>query len=329
MALFSHLSEIHPGNTQWAVRGRIVRMYKQPAYMNKDQLGSLELVIHDEHGNRIHATMKASLYERIGQNLVEGSMYIIRNFIVIENRNAFKTTMHRYKICLYRLSKMTEFKDENFPSFMYNFTDFGQLTAENHPNDSYLIGVIGRVVSYQKPLEGLTKTRVQFRLQDTDNRQISCTLWNEYADDFLPILENTQDKPVIVIIQFARIQQFRNEITISNTDRVTKVTVNEESEVFLDFMNRLSANETGDFKMLTNSDYDIYEDFAKGKAKFRILQYLNDHPDDAYYWVDATVVDIQTTKDWWYLACKKCAKKINEEVGLVCDLCGEENINQI
>ncbi|KAL3617214.1 hypothetical protein CASFOL_038961 [Castilleja foliolosa] len=116
----------------------------------------------------IHATMKASLYERIGQNLVEGSLYIIRNFIVIENRNAFKITMHRYKICLYRLSKMTEFKDENFPSFMYNFTDFGQPTAENHPNDSYLIDVIGRVVSYQKPLEGLTKTRVQFRLQDTE-----------------------------------------------------------------------------------------------------------------------------------------------------------------
>ncbi|KAL3618736.1 hypothetical protein CASFOL_025488 [Castilleja foliolosa] len=330
MALFSLLSEIHPGSTTWGVRARVIRMYKQPAFMRPDEFGSLELIIHDEVGDRIHVSMKKPVYEKIGKNMVEGSLYIIRNFLVVDNRMTFKTTNHTHKINLYRLSVITEFEDANFPSFMYNFTDFGQLAAPIQPDDSLLIDVIGRVISYQKPFEGLTTKRMDFRIQDTENRQLSCNLWAEYIDDLLPTLENTKDKPVIVIIQFARIHQFRNEdVKIANTYHVTKVIVNAENDVFMDFMNKLAANDSGDYKLLTNANYEIYEEFANGKAKFRTIDYMNEHQDDGYYWIDATIVDIQTTKDCWYQACKKCAKKMVEEDSLICESCGTENTNQI
>ncbi|KAL3655438.1 hypothetical protein CASFOL_001224 [Castilleja foliolosa] len=306
MALFSLLSQINSSNTNWGVRARLIRLYKQPSFTNKDELGSLEMVLHDEVGDRIHATLRAPLYERIGKDLTEGKLYIFRNFIVVDNMSTFKTTHHRHKINLFRKSVIREFQDENFPSFMYNFTEFEQLAPQNQPDARYLIDVIGRV-----------------------NRQLSCTLWAEYINDLLPYLENSNDdEPVIVAIQFARIHQFRDQdVKVANTFHVTKVTVNEDNDVFKAFKKKLSINDTGDFKMVTSSNYDIYDDLANGKAKFRTLAYLNDHQDDDTYWVDATIVDIQTPRDCWYLACKKCAKRMIEveEVPQICEFCGFEN----
>ncbi|KAL3614624.1 hypothetical protein CASFOL_041519 [Castilleja foliolosa] len=300
MALFSLLSQINSSNTNWGVRARLIRFYKQPSFTNKDELGSLEMVLHDEVGDRIHATLRAPLYERIGKDLTEGKLYIFRNFIVVDKVSTFRTTHHRHKINLLRKSVIIEFQDENFPSFMYNFTEFEQLAPQNQPDARYLIDVIGRVVSYQMPFEGAATRRMEFRIQDSENRQLSCTLWAEYINDLLPYLENSNDdEPVIVAIQFARIHQFRV----------------------------LSINDTGDYKMVTSSNYDIYDDLANGKAKFRTLAYLNDHQDDGTYWVDATIVDIQTPRDCWYLACKKCAKRMVEveEVPQICEFCGFEN----
>ncbi|KAL3624235.1 hypothetical protein CASFOL_033051 [Castilleja foliolosa] len=243
------------------------------------------LVVHDEVGDRIHVTMKPHIHERIGLNLVEGSLYKFKKFIVLDNRSTFKTTPHMHKISLFRLSQMAEFRDDTFPDFMFNFTDFGHLTPQNPPDDN----VIGRVISYQKPFENLTSRRMDFRIQD----RLACTLWAEYINDLLPFLENTENKPVVVAIQFARIHMFRtDDIKIANTFHVTKVTVNAQTDVFLDFMNRYGWNGT--------------------------------------YWIDAIIVDIKTRSDCWYLACKKCAKRIPDEGGIViCQSCGEENPNKI
>ncbi|KAL3646275.1 hypothetical protein CASFOL_011455 [Castilleja foliolosa] len=44
------------------------------------------------------------------------------------------------------------------------------------------------------------------------------------------------------------------------------------------------------------------------------------------FWIDVTIVDIQTTADFWYSACKKCAKKLVVHPGTkVCISCAEDN----
>ncbi|KAL3629894.1 hypothetical protein CASFOL_026206 [Castilleja foliolosa] len=168
---------------------------------------------------------------------------------------------------------------------------------------------------------------MDFRIHDTNNNQLSCTFWDEYIDDLLPTLETNEDNnPVIVAIKFGRLLKLSDQVKMSNSFHVTKVTVNADCDVFAEFMARLELNNGVCRRMLSNTDYNIYEDFTRGNARVRTLAYLNDFKGDGLFWIDVTIVDIQTTGDFWYSACKKCAKKLVVHPGTkVCVSCAEDN----
>ncbi|KAL3652485.1 hypothetical protein CASFOL_002166 [Castilleja foliolosa] len=329
--LFSVLNDVHSGSTAWCIKARIIRFYKQPAYLNKNEVGSMELVIHDKEGVRIHVTMKPNIYEKLTakmeKEMQEGSVYIIKNFLVIDNTTSFRTTHHNHKLKFFRNTTMSLTDEEYFPSHMYNFTTLDQLQFDNLIDEVHLEDVIRRVISYQKPFDGLKAKKMDFRIQDTNNNQLSCTLWEEYIDDLLPTLERNEDnKPVIVAIQSGRLLKLTDQVKISNSFHVTKVTVNADCDVFAEFMARLELNNDVARRMLSNTDYNIYADFTRGNARVRTLAYLNDFKGDGLFWIDVTIVDIQTTGDFWYSACKKCAKKLIVHPGTkVCTSCDEDN----
>ncbi|KAL3655797.1 hypothetical protein CASFOL_000193 [Castilleja foliolosa] len=75
---------------------------------------------------------------------------------------------------------------------------------------------------------------------------------------------------------------------------------------------------------------NIYDEFATGIAKVRNLSFLSGCKEEAFYWIEATIVDIVITKNFWYLACKKCLKKVCAEGGIKkCLKCGEQILNDI
>ncbi|KAL3652168.1 hypothetical protein CASFOL_001849 [Castilleja foliolosa] len=168
--LFSAINDLNSGSTAWAIKATVVRLYKQSSYLNRTETWSVEMVIHDQQGTRIHVRIRPDLYEMFKNVLSEGSLYMIKNLFVIENRSSYRSTNNRHKLTFFRVSIITEYEDDQFPN------------------------VIGRVISYQKPFEGFTTRKMDFRIQDPENNQLSCTLWDDYIDDLLPILETTKDK---------------------------------------------------------------------------------------------------------------------------------------
>ncbi|KAL3633377.1 hypothetical protein CASFOL_022904 [Castilleja foliolosa] len=325
--LFSVINDLHPGSTAWAIKARLIRWYKQPAYLNKQELGSVEMDIHDQEGVRIHDTIKKLLYAKFERLLSEGELYIIKNFFVNDNKTTLKTTNHNHKLAFHRGSEMFKFKDDQFPNVMFNFTPLEQLQLHLDIDESLLRDVIGRVISYQKPFEGYNAKKMDFRIQDTENHQVSCSLWEDYIGDLLPVLETKKDKPVIVAIQFEKVLKLRDGVLFSSSYHVTKVRVNADADVFTDFMNRLNLR--GSNRMLTNTNYTIYEDFTTGKAEVRTLAYLNGLKDDDKYWIDATIIDIDSTRDFWYVVCKQCSKKLVVHPGTsTCVTCNQDNSNQ-
>ncbi|KAL3635025.1 hypothetical protein CASFOL_022079 [Castilleja foliolosa] len=324
--LFSVFNDLHPGSTSWAVKARLIRWYKQPAFQNKQQLGSVEMVIHDQDGVRIHVNIKALLYPKFEGLLCEGQLYTIKNFFVNDNTGSAKTTEHIHKLAFHRGTEMFKFKDDQFPNAMFNFTPLEQLQLHLDIDEFLLRDVIGRVISYEQPFEGYNAKKMDFRIQDTEDHQLSCSLWGDYIDDLLPVLETTKDKPVVVAIQFGKVLKLRDRVLFSSTYHVTKVRVNADADVFTDFMNRLDLN--GGNRMLTNTNYSIYEDFTKGKAEVRDLAYLSGLRDDDRYWIDATIIDIDSTRDFWYVACKQCTKKLVAHPGTsTCVTCNQDNSN--
>ncbi|KAL3639898.1 hypothetical protein CASFOL_014866 [Castilleja foliolosa] len=236
--LFSAINDLNSGSTAWAIKARVVRLYKQTSYLNRTETWSVEMVIHDQQGTRIHVTIRPDLYEKFKNVLSEGSLYMIKNFFVIENRSSYRSTNNRHKLAFFRASTITEYEDDQFPCNMFDITPLDQLQMEMDIDETLLRDVIGRVISYQKPFEGFTARKMDFRIQDPENNQLSCTLWDDYIDDLLPILETTKVKPVIVALQFGKVVKLTDGVKISNNYQITKVTVNADSDVFTDFMNR-------------------------------------------------------------------------------------------
>ncbi|KAL3647992.1 hypothetical protein CASFOL_008960 [Castilleja foliolosa] len=74
---------------------------------------------------------------------------------------------------------------------------------------------------------------------------------------------------------------------------------------------------------LSSFDYEyfeIYEDvFCKGKRVLTIDE-LKEKKEDSKYWVEADIFRVDTKKEFWYLACQACSRKI--EGNRRCSHCG-------
>ncbi|KAL3623516.1 hypothetical protein CASFOL_032332 [Castilleja foliolosa] len=329
MALWSLFRELHAGSTTWGVQARIVRLYKQPNARNCTQVGSVEMIRHDAEGDRIHASMTPDLYQRFQKLLVEGRTCRITHLLIKENTWKCKTTTNPQWIKLYCKSVVLPFEDKNFPSFMVQLHEFSDLTLPI-PDEPYnLVDVIGRVISYQEPakVHALGIRRLDFKIEDTRGNVLACCLWADYVDTVLPALEHNSNIPCIVLFRFGKVGEFRGEMKLQNTYHVTQVIVNGEDDVFRQFRSRMELQGGGSISKVMFSEYEqqVHDDFSQGKALVKSLGYLNGLKEVKNVWVDVLILDIDTSRDIWYLACKKCVKKVYIEGGRkMCWTCREE-----
>ncbi|KAL6552268.1 hypothetical protein OROGR_008422 [Orobanche gracilis] len=288
---FSLVKELKPSTTLWVMQLRLIRSFDVPAYNNRNEVASFEFIFQDKEGDRIHAMnfLKAKP--------IEGHLYALKDFVVLENRSKFKTTSHPYKINFLRKTKIEEIFDENFPQPIYNLKSFNQLEGDKENSQFLLFDVIGRIISSQLPPVATEKgKRMEFILEDHVNNNIKCTLWDNYVDDLLPFVEADSEDNIIVLIEFGRISIFGEQVRMANSGSV-------------------SAPLTTEGVFASN----IYDAFKNTKANVKNLAEIIQSDKDGQFWVSATIIQVESLKDWCYLACNKCSKKLsNASNGFLC-----------
>ncbi|KAL3629316.1 hypothetical protein CASFOL_026538 [Castilleja foliolosa] len=67
------------------------------------------------------------------------------------------------------------------------------------------VNVIGVVTSYQEPsyVDSVSK-RLDFKLADTEGKQIICSLWGEYIDCLFPILAKEEKQWLLFVFNSGR-----------------------------------------------------------------------------------------------------------------------------
>ncbi|KAL3614440.1 hypothetical protein CASFOL_042514 [Castilleja foliolosa] len=76
--------------------------------------------------------------------------------------------------------------------------------------------------------------------------------------------------------------------------------------------------------------HEIYSEISSGKAVFRTLQTLKEPREDAVYWIEGTIISVDTNREFCYLACRICEKKVEEVDGMKrCMHCGEYTFRNI
>ncbi|KAL3637847.1 hypothetical protein CASFOL_018295 [Castilleja foliolosa] len=250
MTLWSLFKDLHAGSTTWGLKVRIVRIYKQ-TYANSSNAGTMEMVLHDETGDRIHASMYLDVYEKFKEHLVEGGLCRITHVMVKENDWKGNTTTNKQRLQLFRLSKVFEFKPDTFPTVMHDLKEFNELIIPKKNAPYQLVGIVDSRVSKYLPC-------------DSDYCE-----WMEIEDG-------------------------------------------------------------GGCNKLMFSEYEqeIYVLFSQKMAQFRDLKELNAMQNVSNFWAEATIIDIETKTDYWYLSCKNCAKKIYDDGNIKkCWTCNEQSFS--
>ncbi|CAI9089892.1 OLC1v1024543C1 [Oldenlandia corymbosa var. corymbosa] len=236
------------------------------------------MVLMDLLGNKIHATVKKSLIGTFLGVITEGSFKAISHFGVAANSD-----------------------------------------------------IIGEVVVVSDLItgdrNGKPSRRLTLEMQDCEEVKITVTLWDDYAPNVMDYFAGHPGGCVVMIIQFARIRPWRGTNTVTNSLFSTRLFIDSEIDEIMEYKSRIvNAYGTDDpiravpirvvSYLSTPSSISEPNDFLTLNPKKRIDD-LQEVDESCVAAVVASIVSIESEYGWFYIASKKCNKKVNPalEVG--------------
>ncbi|MCI10598.1 replication factor A protein [Trifolium medium] len=108
---------------------RVIRFRKVPAYLNSNEHISIEMVLVDDKGAKIHATIRKQLIHMFESKLEEGHVYEMSNFSVFPQSGNYRTTLHPYKLVFHLRTKVTVAESPDISQFGMNLTSLAEIGA--------------------------------------------------------------------------------------------------------------------------------------------------------------------------------------------------------
>ncbi|KAL2892980.1 Replication protein A 70 kDa DNA-binding subunit D [Bienertia sinuspersici] len=96
--LYDFVREINPMKETRSIKIKVIRLLTTPNFYNTENHYSIEIVIVDEKGDKIQASVKRSLLLRFGPILHEGRVYSISKFGVGQSSGNYRPAKHAYKM---------------------------------------------------------------------------------------------------------------------------------------------------------------------------------------------------------------------------------------
>ncbi|KAL4314618.1 hypothetical protein AHAS_Ahas15G0103100 [Arachis hypogaea] len=161
---------------------------------NKNEVFSLELILQDEKGDRIHTTVCKPGLELFKNRIKEHCVYSMQNFIVKLNNGKVRTTPHKYKLNFYTKTVVAVLPIKTFAFNPFKFRPFHELDENGSTDENLLFDYIGEVVGKEEVKGLITRTGdetklITLQLEDLEQHKIKCTLFGELVDEVLPHLE--------------------------------------------------------------------------------------------------------------------------------------------
>ncbi|XP_019266001.1 PREDICTED: uncharacterized protein LOC109243509 [Nicotiana attenuata] len=119
-AKFDFINDITISKMQWKLKVRVVRMWEKPDRFNPGSIFSIELVLQDEKGDRIHASIGKSVLHIFNRKINEHGLYVMANFIVCQNKERFNTTKHTLMLTFTQRTTVAETIDSLFPMNIFD-----------------------------------------------------------------------------------------------------------------------------------------------------------------------------------------------------------------
>ncbi|XVF55778.1 hypothetical protein PTKIN_Ptkin06aG0064600 [Pterospermum kingtungense] len=224
---YQPLSELAIGKLIGDIRVRILLKWFGINF-KKNQMITFDLLLMDEKGTVLQASMTKTHSDSFDSNIKEGSIYVISNFKVTRPKPSFNVISAPYMITISRetLFVQIELNDLIIPAYHFEFAEFDTLQSRAK-NNYILTDVIGLITSISK----LSKVYVSnnpkqvarriVQLKNLRGEMMTATLWGDFAlivDDQL-IGQGTNR---ILILAAATVNEFcgKNSLSTCSASKV-------------------------------------------------------------------------------------------------------------
>ncbi|CAH9103968.1 unnamed protein product [Cuscuta epithymum] len=315
--MWSLINDFDQSKTSWTFKARAVRVYEIPAYGIHGE--SLQCIFHDREGTKIHAHVGKYQVAKFRSLFKEGHVYAIRHVLVQNNYMNFKTTRNAFKLLFINKTEAFQITNINFPMKMFDFTTIAALQAMEVVDETHAIDVIGKVTSLSNP-KALTKNGretqlIDLTLGDALGNTISCTLWEELVDQLMDFLK-TKPKSIILILQLCRPRKYQGRVGVTNMFNVTKMLLNRDCEECAEFKATFGPDNDDDGDGLALGTFvtpTFPDDLESGNVKMVSIDDLMKTKEDGKHWVYGEILAIDSYRDWYYISCKGCSRKVLPE----------------
>ncbi|CAN6841805.1 unnamed protein product [Brassica oleracea] len=179
------LNDVKPFKTTWKVEVKVLHSWTQhSSYSGGD---SLQFILADKSGVKIHCTCKRLFYGRV-KKLQVGQWRFIENFLLTATAGKYRATSHKYKMSIISNSNVTNSSLKNDDKFL-SLTSFKEI-MNGSLDSNFLIDVIGQAIDIGDiqvvPMQGGKETKkLELTLTDTEDQQVACCLWGRFAEQML------------------------------------------------------------------------------------------------------------------------------------------------
>ncbi|XP_057248957.1 uncharacterized protein LOC125494846 [Beta vulgaris subsp. vulgaris] len=317
-----NVSDLVKGTKYITIAVRIIRVYEKPNFMNNLEAGSIEMILMDVHGTKIHASIRRNLIVAFWPKIEEGGFRHISNFLLRDNAGYELTTQHKFTISMNYGSSIVDCNALDIPQYGFEFVPFGDILAKKG-SDVYLIDIIGQVTAYGE-LTKTTKSRcMTIELMDTTNDNLTCVLWGTHAYEMINYINaEGANGAIVVILQFAKRIMYKGGIRVQNSRYASRLFINTQlSEIiaFKDSMCCKTQQISGQLTQLTNES----DDFLKQEYVKDIFDIMNMKKSCVCVCL-ATIDDIDVGYSWYYDGCNRCMSGVIREDDVI--RCRKENV---
>nr|VDD46455.1 unnamed protein product [Brassica oleracea] len=291
--IVSLVRELKPRKDTSRIEVMILRLWRN---YNKESGNTIEMVVVDKEGTRIHASVGEQLIKKFDDKLRKGDAIVLQLFKVYDATGEYRTTPHPYKIGFFHTTFVGIADD--FPSAVPEkyFADFSDILG--WLSYFWYVDVVGQIVNFEslenKIIKGKDNMRLLVELRDPNNVKMMCTLWGSYAKQ---------------VYDYSR-----SAYSISSGYNSTHILLNPT----LDFIEEFKASLPDDSLALTNNDSSQWSVGTANsiRARFFVLNErltigeIIDSSVVGTFVTLGTIETIDTERGWQYLSCKYHNKKV-------------------
>ncbi|WJX13406.1 hypothetical protein P8452_03796 [Trifolium repens] len=270
---------------------------------------SVDMILTDNNGHQIVASIPESLRSVFDFQLVEGNIYTLSNLSLKSNDGSISASLH---------DRVLEFNYRTVLKLFwaYGMPHTGDSFAPSNPSDrmdqslNYMLNVFGVVtyIRHEKSffLNGSTTKTLNLKL--TDNSECSDTfevvLSGDLVDQFRDEVENIPMGLPLIALQRARVYETQGKTVIQSVHGVTKLFVNPQFSEAKKFRKSLvlALNKTKKKFGIPPCEKPMVFNLET-PYQFKSIAQLKGDSKFGIFVVSARLADMSAVNAWWYPVC--------------------------